>query len=139
MNNKFNFDWAKISIYVSFIIAVLFYITRGLISGAKVAFVSIAVIFVIIGITIIIVRVFKQFLVSYSLYRTSVKNKRNELYLTDTNADYVSIRKALKYYKKTHLKVYRYLNLKYFVLLLFLTLIDLYILFLDISLIVKGW
>ena len=134
--NRFNFDLLKIAEIASFVLAIVFYFLSGKVKSASLVLFLFAIIFLVLGIGLVVAKLFKTFKVTYDLYNASIKQKRMELYnvygILSKQAD-----KELKVYKKTYLKTYRRTNFKYGILMLTLVLIMAYILYLAVAVIIS--
>ena len=132
MFNK-ELDFVKISIYVSFALAVLLYYLSGRFSAYSLSLYITAVLFLILGLVFVIIKVYSKFKITYDIYIANIKEKRIKLY--DEGHDILEINKLIKLYKKRNLRAYRFTNLKYLTLLAFLIFVVIYMLYLTIRII----
>lgn len=126
---KFNFDILKIGAYASFILAILFYFLSGKFAESFKVLFLIAVLFLFVGVLFVILKLFKVFLVTYQMYKSSIRNKSIEIYKSNSSEP----EKELKEYKRNNLKQYRHTNNKYIILISILSIINFYILYLGLS------
>lgn len=131
-NKKFNFDVLNILIAISFTLAVVFYVLSGRLKDAVIVFFLLAVLCLLVGVVCVVIKLFKTFLVTYQLYKMSVKEKRILLY-EQYGPLSQEAEAILKDYKKNYLRSYRLTNYKYIVIISTLFIIALYILYLGIS------
>jgi len=133
--NKNGFDFVKLFIYLAFTLAILFYILSSVISPGWVMLI-LAGILLIIGIILTIFKCLIIFKENYLIYRSSLNDMR--LQLIEGGCDFTSLGKTLKSYKKTVLKDYRFMCLKYFVIMLALVLAVAYIIYFILRIIFGG-
>ncbi|MBQ8749584.1 MAG: hypothetical protein IJZ29_03860 [Clostridia bacterium] len=131
-NKKFNIDVLNILIAISFTLAIVFYILSGKLKDAVVVFFLLAVLCLLVGVVCVVIKLFRTFLVTYQLYKVSVKEKRLSLY-NEYGPLSQEAEAILKDYKKNYLRSYRLTNYKYVFIISTLIIIALYILYLGIS------
>lgn len=131
--DKNTFDFVKLFSYLSLVLAVVFYILSVKIQSAFLPLYVIGVLFLISGIVFIIIRVYRKFSIGHSFYVKLVDKKRKEIYSVCN--DVLETRNELKRYKKQNLRSYRFDNVKYIGLMLFLGVIASYLLYLVVCMI----
>ena len=131
--DKSTFDFVKLFSYLSLVLAVVFYILSVKIQSAFLPLYVIGVLFLISGIVFIIIRVYRKFSIGHSFYVKLVDKKRKEIYSVCN--DVLETRNELKRYKKQNLRSYRFDNVKYIGLMLFLGAIASYLLYLVVCMI----
>lgn len=131
--DKNTFDFVKLFSYLSLVLAVVFYILSVKIQSAFLPLYVIGVLFLISGIVFIIIRVYRKFSIGHSFYVKLVDKKRKEIYSVCN--DVLETRNELKRYKKQNLRSYRFDNVKYIGLMLFLGAIASYLLYLVVCMI----
>lgn len=130
--NLKDIDYLNFALYLSFVLALTFYFLSSKFKNSFRVLFLIAVFFLFVGVVLVIIKIFKAYSVTHTIYKTSLKEKCLKLF-EEYGANSSDAEKELKKYKKSALKDYRQANTKYMLLMCVLTVIDFYILYFGLS------
>lgn len=125
-------DYLNLAMYASFVLAVSFYYLSAKFKTSFRVLFLIAVFFMFVGVALVIVKIFRTYSVTHTMYKTSLKEKSIKLY-EEYGASSNDAEREIKEYKKTALKDYRQADRKYMFFMCILGIIDFYILYFGLS------